>query len=50
MNFYLYNKVLTLLSFGVCFSNILTGILLANNVLGGSTPILYTIDCKLDNP
>ncbi|KAG2207187.1 hypothetical protein INT47_012240 [Mucor saturninus] len=33
--------------FGVCFSNILTGILLANNVLGGSTPILYTIDWYL---
>lgn len=41
---------LTQFSFGVCFSNILTGILLANNVLGGSTPILYTIDCKMVTP
>ncbi|CAO3643008.1 unnamed protein product [Mucor hiemalis] len=33
--------------FGVCFSNILTGILLTKNVIGGSTPILYTIDWYL---
>lgn len=33
-------------SFGVCLSNILTGILLTLRVLGGSSPILYTIDCK----
>ncbi|CEP16319.1 hypothetical protein [Parasitella parasitica] len=33
--------------FGVCLSNIVTGILLAKNVFGGSTPILYTIDWYL---
>ncbi|KAL9555085.1 hypothetical protein MBANPS3_002508 [Mucor bainieri] len=33
--------------FGVCLSNILTGILMAKTVLGGSTPILYTIDWYL---
>ncbi|OBZ91499.1 hypothetical protein A0J61_00469 [Choanephora cucurbitarum] len=33
--------------FGVCFSNIVTGILLALAVLGGDSPILYTIDWYL---
>ncbi|KAI8378841.1 hypothetical protein EDC96DRAFT_604502 [Choanephora cucurbitarum] len=33
--------------FGVCFSNIVTGILLAMAVLGGDSPILYTIDWYL---
>ncbi|KAI8366811.1 uncharacterized protein BYT42DRAFT_587940 [Radiomyces spectabilis] len=33
--------------FGVCTSNVLTGILLTLKVLGGSTPVLYTIDWYL---
>ncbi|ORX61995.1 hypothetical protein DM01DRAFT_1070123 [Hesseltinella vesiculosa] len=32
--------------FGVCLSNIATGGLLIGRVLGGSTPVFYTIDCK----
>ncbi|KAG1145785.1 hypothetical protein G6F37_005990 [Rhizopus arrhizus] len=33
--------------FGVCFSNIITGILLTLQVLGGNTPIIYTVDWYL---
>ncbi|KAG0174476.1 hypothetical protein DFQ28_006454 [Apophysomyces sp. BC1034] len=33
--------------FGVCISNIVTGILLTQRVLGGATPIIYTIDWYL---
>ncbi|GAA5812543.1 hypothetical protein MFLAVUS_006000 [Mucor flavus] len=46
-NTFLSGCFILTLSFGVCFSNILTGILLTKNVLGGSTPILYTIDWYL---
>ncbi|KAI7898941.1 uncharacterized protein BX663DRAFT_461158 [Cokeromyces recurvatus] len=33
--------------FGVCLSNILTGILVAKQVFGGNSPIIYTIDWYL---
>ncbi|CEG69383.1 hypothetical protein RMATCC62417_05469 [Rhizopus microsporus] len=33
--------------FGVCFSNIICGILLTLEVIGGNTPVLYTIDWYL---
>ncbi|CAO3643791.1 unnamed protein product [Cunninghamella echinulata] len=35
------------ISFGACISNIVTGICMFYRIIGGSTPILYTIDWYL---